>query len=297
MSPAPRGGPADAHSAGKARGQPARQEESIYAVQPWGDYAPHAGPVVRSYNVPISSGAASPAALSEGALPGAASRQHDSSQVASLLRSPPAMPPPVPTPTAAKPPNYRRNNAAAVKEMSVLNGLRKAAEAEVRAGPAARWAPSKPAPRPQVPQPRPVSDGSHRDFVRENRVVAPVRQASPAKAADDGSKYLTKPDFGRVPNYLLQRKVQLLEQEEEQLRLREAASIPPGMRQLSEEERLSTLAVLQKNRADLEAAMSALPLRIETPSQVRRRDEIEARMRDVEEGIKAFSRARVLVKE
>jgi len=69
------------------------------------------------------------------------------------------------------------------------------------------------------------------------------------------------------------------------------------MRQLSEEERLSTLAVLQKNRADLEAAMSALPLRIETPSQVRRRDEIEARMRDVEEGIKAFSRARVLVKE
>eukprot|EP00955_Chlamydomonas_euryale_P002723 29023-Chlamydomonas_euryale.AAC.18 len=152
-------------------------------------------------------------------------------QVASLLRSPPAMPPPVPTPTAAKPPNYRRNNAAAVKEMSVLNGLRKAAEAEVRAGPAARWAPSKPAPRPQVPQPRPVSDGSHRDFVRENRVVAPVRQASPAKAADDGSKYLTKPDFGRVPNYLLQRKVQLLEQEEEQLRLREAASIPPGARQ------------------------------------------------------------------
>eukprot|EP00955_Chlamydomonas_euryale_P002721 29023-Chlamydomonas_euryale.AAC.16 len=84
MSPAPRGGPADAHSAGKARGQPARQEESIYAVQPWGDYAPHAGPVVRSYNVPISSGAASPAALSEGALPGAASRQHDSSQVRGL---------------------------------------------------------------------------------------------------------------------------------------------------------------------------------------------------------------------
>jgi hypothetical protein len=69
-----------------------------------------------------------------------------------------------------------------------------------------------------------------------------------------------------------------------------------GMRLLSEDERLETLAVLQKNRADVERALQGLPLKIETVGQIRRRDELERRMREVEEGLKVFARPKVLVK-
>ena len=69
-----------------------------------------------------------------------------------------------------------------------------------------------------------------------------------------------------------------------------------GMRLLSEDERLETLAVLQKNRADVERALQGLPLKIETVGQIRRRDELERRMREIEEGLKVFARPKVLVK-
>ena len=68
------------------------------------------------------------------------------------------------------------------------------------------------------------------------------------------------------------------------------------MRLLSEDERLETLAVLQKNRADVERALQGLPLKIETVGQIRRRDELERRMREIEEGLKVFARPKVLVK-
>ncbi len=73
-------------------------------------------------------------------------------------------------------------------------------------------------------------------------------------------------------------------------------SLRTGMRLLPEEERLETLAALQKSRQEMERAMQALPLRIETPGQIRRRDELERRMREIEEGLKVFSRPKVIVK-
>lgn len=67
------------------------------------------------------------------------------------------------------------------------------------------------------------------------------------------------------------------------------------MRLLSEEERVETLYALQRNKAEVEKSIQALPLRIETHSQIRWRDDLERRMREVDEGIKVFSRPKVLV--
>lgn len=69
-----------------------------------------------------------------------------------------------------------------------------------------------------------------------------------------------------------------------------------GMRLLDESERLETLATLQRNRAELERALQSLPLKIETVGQIRRRDEMEKRMREIEEGLRVFSRPKVVVK-
>lgn len=44
--------------------------------------------------------------------------------------------------------------------------------------------------------------------------------------------------------------------------------VPPGLRQMPEAERLETLQLLQQNRQEVEAKLSALPIVVETPSLV-----------------------------
>lgn len=49
---------------------------------------------------------------------------------------------------------------------------------------------------------------------------------------DETGKYLNKRDYGRVPAYLLERKMELAEHAEAVVRAKEAALIPPGSRVL-----------------------------------------------------------------
>lgn len=59
---------------------------------------------------------------------------------------------------------------------------------------------------------------------------------------------------------------------------------------------METLAMLQRNKQEVERAIQALPIVIETPSQIRRRDDLEQRLRDIDEGLKVFARSKVLVR-
>lgn len=43
--------------------------------------------------------------------------------------------------------------------------------------------------------------------------------------------------------------------------------------------------------------MMKLPLMCETPGQIRRKEALEAKMKEVEDAIRIFSRSRVLVRE
>lgn len=67
------------------------------------------------------------------------------------------------------------------------------------------------------------------------------------------------------------------------------------MRLLPEEERLETLEILRRNREEVERAIQHLPLRTETQGAIRRKDELERRLREVEDAQKIFSRPKVLV--
>lgn len=154
-------------------------------------------------------------------------------QVANCLFQPPPPPAPEPIPLAARPPNHKRGNIAVVKEISTLNQLRRQAEAQERMEAQQAGAP-KPAPRRSVPA---AVAHNRRDFVRENCVVAPVRQQRQRQpvdddygrmATDDGLKYRNKPDFGRVPTYLLERKLEMFDKQESELRAKEMSHVPPG---------------------------------------------------------------------
>jgi hypothetical protein len=51
----------------------------------------------------------------------------------------------------------------------------------------------------------------------------------------------------------------------------------------------------QTNLLALPTCVQALPLRIETPSQIRRKEDLERRLAEIEDATKIFNRPKVLV--
>lgn len=64
---------------------------------------------------------------------------------------------------------------------------------------------------------------------------------------------------------------------------------------MPEEERLETLAVLRDSLETAKKALFKMPLHIETAGQVRRKADLEGKLREIEDAIVIFSRDRVLV--
>lgn len=74
---------------------------------------------------------------------------------------------------------------------------------------------------------------------------------------------MAKKDYGRVPMYLQERKIEMFADKLRKQAQEEAKKVPPGMRVLPEEERLETLELLKRNREEIEREISALPFVIE----------------------------------
>lgn len=198
----------------------------------------HATPIIKQYNVaPVKQPV--PTVLSPTGGP-KRPMHADSSQVQQFFN-------PIQGPRDAakragmKPPDHSKSNIRAIRELSSLNQMRKQEEQEQEAKEAARRNASGFVRTSSAnADSRRVSGGGSmnlyqaddrqgRDFLKENKIssVAPARPPRQAQP-DDGEKYLKKKDFGRVPTYLLERKLELVEQHEADLRAREAAMIPAG---------------------------------------------------------------------
>ncbi|GFY68226.1 enkurin domain-containing protein 1 [Trichonephila inaurata madagascariensis] len=102
--------------------------------------------------------------------------------------------------------------------------------------------------------------------------------------------------LGQIPNYLTERKKQWEMEKERQLKLREEASIPQGYTLLPDEERIETLELLKKNQEEIIQSLAALPVRNDTVRLRNYKEELERQLAKVEEGIKIFSRPKVLIK-
>jgi hypothetical protein len=77
---------------------------------------------------------------------------------------------------------------------------------------------------------------------------------------------------------------------------KEAALIPQGMRIMPEEERLETLRILDANREEVEGEIQKLPFIIETPSGLKHKNQLENRLKEIDDARRIFSRSKVLVK-
>lgn len=102
-------------------------------------------------------------------------------------------------------------------------------------------------------------------------------------------------EYGKVPQYLERFREEKEAREEMRRREEVQASCPPGMRLMSEEERLETLELLNKGKADVWTALNKLPIASTTPSIIRRRNEYERKLDEIESGLKTFSRPRVYI--
>ena len=145
-----------------------------------------------------------------------------------------------------------------------------------------------------------------RDFVRENLSAASsqerfrrIQERKPKsreeKEDEDGKRMLNKQDYGRVPAYLQERKMEMMTDEIRAMAAREKKKAPKGMRQLEDKERLSSLSILEQNKRDCEALIFKLPFNCETVGQKRRKHELEMRLKEIDDGIKIFSRKVVYV--
>lgn len=108
-----------------------------------------------------------------------------------------------------------------------------------------------------------------------------------------------KPNFqkdaaGR-PAYLQRIKSNLAEQQREAEAQRAAPQVPPGYRQMPDDERSETLEALRKKREELDKAFQRLPFNIETDSQRRRQQNILDKIKESDAAIETFSKPNVLI--
>jgi hypothetical protein len=132
------------------------------------------------------------------------------------------------------------------------------------------------------------------NFISRNRAKA-LTMAPRRADDDDGADGAKHTNFGRVPEYLEQRKAQWEEEKEERRRRAPDPTCPPGMKLMPEAERLETLDVLHASRAETMKQLQALPFVIETPSLKRKQGMLEDKMREIEHAIGLFSKPKVFI--
>jgi hypothetical protein len=122
-----------------------------------------------------------------------------------------------------------------------------------------------------------------------------IKKTPSVRLDQDQEPRPVKRNFGRIPRYLLERKEQWAREEVERRRNAPDPDCPPGMVLLDEDERVRPLKVLRKSLTEAQLRMNTLPLRIETLNQIRRKNELEAKLQEIEDAIKVFDRAKVYV--
>eukprot|EP00753_Platysulcus_tardus_P014883 PLAT4602.3.p1 GENE.PLAT4602.3~~PLAT4602.3.p1 ORF type:complete len:270 (+),score=123.59 PLAT4602.3:154-963(+) len=179
----------------------------------------------------------------------------------------------------------RRSSAAASRRAAEAA----AAEEEERSAARRRARAKK---KPAVPRrdERPtLAPREDKDFIRRNAKSArraPVRKEEGKRSAEH--------ERGTVPEYLLRRKEELVA-EAEAARAVAEDDTPEGMVLLSEEERLQTLADLEASKREVDEALRKFPIAYDTPKLVRRKEELESRLLELEATIEVFSRDKVYV--
>ena len=143
-----------------------------------------------------------------------------------------------------------------------------------------------------------LAPSSNTDFISRNKAKAVAMtgqgQGARRRGSEDEGPALHE-EFGRVPEYLEARKAHWADEEEERRRRMPDPSCPPGMCVMPEAERTDTLETLQASKAEAMAQLRRMPFVVETPSQRKRQDMLEGKLREIDNAIAIFSKPKVYV--
>ncbi|OMJ74893.1 hypothetical protein SteCoe_26100 [Stentor coeruleus] len=134
-----------------------------------------------------------------------------------------------------------------------------------------------------------------RDYVTQNAKAAITQAPSKIQQVQVENTKTLNPSYGKVPQYIEEYKAKREEQMEKKKQDEEQAKCPPGMKLMSETERVETLAILQKGKDDVWQAINRLPIASNTLAVQKKRSECEAKLIELENAIKTFSRPKVYV--
>lgn len=134
------------------------------------------------------------------------------------------------------------------------------------------------------------------NFISRNKLKAqldlPVKKRSGVNESPE--KYLHE-EFGTVPKYLEDRKTKMEEDIAERRRRMPDPDCPPGMKLMPTDERLSTLQKLNDSRTEAMSQLSRMPFMVENPSAVRRKKDLENKLKEIESAIDIFSKPKVFI--
>lgn len=111
-----------------------------------------------------------------------------------------------------------------------------------------------------------IAAPSNTDWVSRNKVRAMTMMAS---HKDDRSDKLERhEEFGRVPEYIEERKARWAEEESEKRRRAPDPNCPPGMCLMPEQERQNTLQTLQQSKAEALNQLRRMPFVVEVSENI-----------------------------
>jgi len=123
--------------------------------------------------------------------------------------------------------------------------------------------------KPSVPKSSDLAELNPRSNI--NFLHANAREAihsKPPSAPPTSKPKPTHKNFGKVPSYIEERKMEWAQMERERVQNMDDPNAPPGMKLMDEGERRETLRVLQDSLEQAKNQLFKLPLTLETPSQV-----------------------------
>ena len=152
---------------------------------------------------------------------------------------------------------------------------------------------SRKAPVPRANEQNLLPSHAQSNFIQRNKVNAITMQ--PKKGMLDDGDEIKHREYGKIPQYLEDRKAKWMEEEEERRRRLPDPNCPPGMCLMPESERNETLQVLNDSRREALEQLRKLPFVIETPSMRKKQEFLENKLKEIDHALAIFSKPKVYV--
>lgn len=189
-----------------------------------------------------------------------------------------------------------RGNAEKRREDLAMEGRIKRAELEKKMEDARNLADMTSTPRkatvPKATEVGKLAERSNSNYIVKNKVSAVTMSHPVTEKVSTSGKHQ---DFGKVPEYLEQRKAQWEEEKEEIRRRKPDPNCPAGMMLMPEEERLDTLEILKASKVEALKQLQALPFVIETPSLIRKQSMLENKLQEIDNALNLFNKPKVYI--